>query len=46
VDIATANNAGVPCISVAWGFRSREFLQSIHAQTIIDTPHELLKYIG
>jgi phosphoglycolate phosphatase len=46
VDIATANNAGVPCISVAWGFRSREFLQSIHAQTIIDTPRELLKYIG
>ena len=42
VDIETAANAGIPCISVTWGFRSREFLQAHHAQHIIDTPMELL----
>ena len=25
VDVLTARNAGLPCISVLWGFRSREF---------------------
>ncbi len=28
VDIATARNAGLPCIAVLWGFRDREFLIS------------------
>ncbi len=45
VDIATAKNAGIPCISVSWGFRSRKFLESINANPIIDTPEELLRYI-
>ena len=27
VDIRTAKNAGVPCISVLWGFRDREVLE-------------------
>lgn len=26
VDIATAKNSGIPCISVTWGFRNQEFL--------------------
>ena len=26
VDIATANNSGIPCISVTWGFRDLDFL--------------------
>lgn len=26
VDIATAKNSGIPCISVTWGFRDQEFL--------------------
>lgn len=45
VDMATAQNAGLPCISVSWGFRSRKFLESCGANPIIDTPEELLKYI-
>ncbi len=45
VDIETAKNAGVPCISVSWGFRSKEFLQSVKAQKIIDAPNELLQLI-
>ena len=28
VDILTAQNAGVPCISVLWGFRDRELLEN------------------
>ncbi len=45
VDIATANNAGVPCISVSWGFRTKTTLQQLNAKTIIDKPEELLKFI-
>jgi phosphoglycolate phosphatase len=45
VDIETAKNAGIDCISVSWGFRSKEYLQSINAKIIIDKPSELLDYI-
>lgn len=42
VDIATASNSGLPCISVSWGFRDRDFLLSHGATVIIDHPSELL----
>ena len=42
VDIATARNAGMPCISVTWGFRSPEFLSDHGAQQLADTPEQLL----
>lgn len=42
VDIQTARNAGIPCISVLWGFRDRDFLISHGAQTFITHPAELL----
>ncbi len=45
VDIATAQNAGLNCISVSWGFRTKETLKELGAQTIIDKPEELLKII-
>lgn len=45
VDIATAKNAGIPCISVTWGFRSREALIENGAERLIDTPEELEKYL-
>lgn len=41
VDLATAKNAGISCISVSWGFRSREFLISHGASTIVDSMEEL-----
>ncbi|WP_297721667.1 HAD hydrolase-like protein [Intestinimonas sp.] len=41
VDIQTAANAGLPCLSVSWGFRSREFLLSHGASAIADTPQAL-----
>ena len=42
VDIQTACNAGLPCISVLWGFRDRDFLLQHGAETFISTPSELL----
>ena len=42
VDIETAANAGLPCISVLWGFRDRDFLIQHGAKTFISAPSELL----
>ena len=46
VDMATAQNAGIPCISVAWGFRDRSFLESSGAPVIVDSPEEILNHIN
>ena len=42
VDIMTARNSGLPCISVLWGFRDRDFLLQHGATTFITSPSELL----
>ena len=42
VDIQTAANAGIPCISVLWGFRDRDFLLRHDATNLISAPSELL----
>jgi phosphoglycolate phosphatase len=42
VDILTARNSGLPCISVLWGFRDRDFLIQHGAETFISAPSELL----
>ena len=42
VDIATARNSNLPCISVLWGFRDRDFLLQHGASTLISAPEELL----
>ena len=42
VDILTAQNSGIPSISVLWGFRDRDFLLAHGATTLINTPSELL----
>lgn len=41
VDIQTAANAGMDCISVSWGFRDTAFLQAHGASRIIDHPSQL-----
>ena len=41
VDLQTARNAGLPCISVLWGFRDKDFLLANGATTLITTPQEL-----
>jgi phosphoglycolate phosphatase len=42
VDILTARHSGLPCISVLWGFRDRDFLIQHGAETFISAPSELL----
>lgn len=46
VDIETALNAGIPCISVDWGFRSRALLQEKGAATIVSSADELLHVLS
>ena len=41
VDLATARNAGVPCISVLWGFRTKEELLEVGADCFCQNPQEL-----
>lgn len=43
VDILTARNSNLPCISVLWGFRDRHFLLQHGATTLVSTPAELLQ---
>jgi len=42
VDTETAKNAGLPCISVDWGFRDREELEKLEHAYLIGRPEELL----
>lgn len=45
VDLETAKNAGMPCISVSWGYRSREELEGYKAEMIADTPADILNFV-
>lgn len=45
VDIQTARNCGMPCISVTWGLRDEEFLMENGAKALVDTPEKLLGVI-
>ncbi len=42
VDLATAKNSGLDCVSVAWGFRDLKMLEAIGAENIIEKPEQLL----
>ena len=46
VDIATAKNAGIDCLSVSWGFRTREQLIASGATDIIDRPSQIAAFLG
>ena len=41
VDVMTARNSNIPCISVLWGFRSKEFLIKNGATTFVTAPDEI-----
>ncbi len=45
-DIVSAKKAGLPCISVAYGYRSEEFLMSQGAQCIAHDAKELASLLG
>jgi phosphoglycolate phosphatase len=42
VDLETARQSGLPCITVLWGFRDRDFLIKHGAKTFVSAPLELL----
>lgn len=45
VDLQTAKNAGLPCILVLWGFRDRDFLESLPgAENFVEKPEDLLQF--
>lgn len=43
VDIETARNCGIPCISVLWGFRDKDFLIKNGGNMFVEKPSEILK---
>lgn len=45
VDVATADAAGMACISVLWGFRDKAFLEHHGAQLFIREPLEMLSLL-
>lgn len=45
VDILTARAAGIPCVSVTWGFRGEDFLRDRGAERLVSEPKELLEII-
>lgn len=46
VDRETAENAGIPCVLVKWGFRDEDFLQSLKPEFFIRHPEELYSILG
>lgn len=45
VDVMTANNSGLDCIGVTWGFRDRNELVENGAKYIVDAPSEILDIV-
>ena len=41
VDVVTARNAGMPCLSVLWGFRDRACIESAGGKNFCDDPREM-----
>ncbi len=45
VDIMTGDNAGVYCVSVLWGYRSRKFLTQHGAHLFMENPLDILNIL-
>lgn len=45
VDIMTAKNSKMPCISVTWGFRDKKFLLENGATILINAPSEIYNHL-
>ncbi|RKM58675.1 HAD family hydrolase [Butyrivibrio sp. XB500-5] len=45
VDFQTAVNSGLPCISVLWGFRDKDYLEEIGADVFATTPADVLELL-
>ena len=45
VDVITAKNANIPCLSVLWGFRDQEQLEAVGATQFCDDPAKLAEIL-
>lgn len=45
VDIKTAENAKIPCINVAWGYKDYDFLVKNGAKIIVNAPYQIFDTI-
>lgn len=45
VDIATAANTGMDCITVAWGFRTRKEQEAAGGKIFVDSPEKILDFL-
>ena len=45
VDKMTADNAGIDCVLVSWGFRDKAMLESLKPLSVIDSPKELIAIV-
>lgn len=46
VDLLTAHNSGLPCISVLWGFRDRDFLEKHGATILAEAPCDVVEALA
>lgn len=46
VDLATARNSGLDCISCLWGFRDKEMLVELGAENLAEKPADILNWVG
>lgn len=45
VDVITAANAGVPCLSVLWGFRDRQEMEAVGGKFFCADPSDLVRAV-
>ena len=45
VDVLTAKNAGMPCLSVLWGFRDAADMTAVGAEALCDDPAKLVEIL-
>ena len=45
VDVMTAKNAGLPCVSVLWGFRDEAFLRAHGATQFARVPEDVKRFL-
>ncbi len=45
IDVATAKNSNMQMLTVLWGFRSRETLETFDATNFVETPDDIVEYV-
>ena len=46
VDVLTAKNAGIPCVSVLWGFRDRQEIVDAGGKYFAETPEQMVEILN